>query len=151
MMAARKFGVAERMVVEALVGQWPIVRLCDGAFRALMEALPDLGTHAGVRPQPRRGHRGRGDVRRVFRSRARSSTSRPTPSTCTSCTPRLPRFSRSRRSGHDTSIATYSFQFFDRAGDAAFKAFLWEGFPNVPAERIEAFHALTRRLSAEGS
>ena len=30
MMAARKFGVPERSVVEALVGQWPIVRLRDG-------------------------------------------------------------------------------------------------------------------------
>ena len=44
MMAARKFAVPEQAVVEALVGHWPIVRLRDGAFGELMEALPDLGT-----------------------------------------------------------------------------------------------------------
>jgi putative hemin transport protein len=49
--------------------------------------------------------------------------------------------------GHDTSLATHSFQFFDHAGNAAFKAFLWEDFPDVPAPRIEAFRGLTRRFS----
>ena len=44
MMAARKFDVPEQAVVEALVGHWPIVRLRDGAFGELMDALPDLGT-----------------------------------------------------------------------------------------------------------
>ena len=44
MMAARKFGVAERDVVDALVGQWPIRRLRAGCFRALMDELPVLGT-----------------------------------------------------------------------------------------------------------
>src|SRR5215208_3602414 len=44
MMAARKFGVAEQAVLEALAGHWPIVRLRDGVFRELMEALPALGT-----------------------------------------------------------------------------------------------------------
>src|SRR5690349_21709942 len=38
MMAARKFSVPERQVVEALVGLWPIVRLRDGVFRELMDA-----------------------------------------------------------------------------------------------------------------
>src|SRR5262249_22607261 len=44
MMAARKFGVAEQVVVEALVGYWPIVQLRDGVFRELIEALTELGT-----------------------------------------------------------------------------------------------------------
>ena len=44
MMAARKFDVPEQAVVEALVGHWPIVRLRDGVFREVMEALPALGT-----------------------------------------------------------------------------------------------------------
>ena len=43
MMAARKFAVPEQAVVEALIGEWPIVRLRDGIFRELMEALPALG------------------------------------------------------------------------------------------------------------
>src|SRR3954466_4542445 len=44
MMAARKFEVSERDVVDALVGQWPIVKLRDGCFRELMDELPALGT-----------------------------------------------------------------------------------------------------------
>src|SRR5262245_42320535 len=44
MMAARKFRVPEQVVVEALVGHWPIVRLRDGVFRELMDELPSLGT-----------------------------------------------------------------------------------------------------------
>jgi putative hemin transport protein len=49
--------------------------------------------------------------------------------------------------GHDTEIATHSFQFFDRSGNTAFKAFLWESFPQVPAQTVAAFRALTRRFS----
>src|SRR5947209_3526614 len=51
--------------------------------------------------------------------------------------------------GHDTTFVTHSFQFFDRSGDAGFKAFLWENFPNVPAARVEAFRELTARFAAE--
>src|SRR4051794_35888210 len=43
MMAARKFAVPERSVIEALIDEWPIVRLREGAFRDVMEALPGLG------------------------------------------------------------------------------------------------------------
>ena len=43
MMAARKFAVPEQVVVDALVGQWPITPLRPGAFRDLMDALPGLG------------------------------------------------------------------------------------------------------------
>ena len=70
MMAARKFAVPEQAVVDALVGQWPIVRLRDGAFRDLMEALPDLGTDAGLRPEPGGGDRVGRRVRRLQRDRA---------------------------------------------------------------------------------
>ena len=50
--------------------------------------------------------------------------------------------------GHDSTATTRSLQFFDRAGDAAFKVFLWEDFPNVPAARVEAFEALVGRFRA---
>src|SRR5690349_5517461 len=44
MMAARKFGVPERAVVETLLASgWPIVRLREGCFRELMEGLTGLG------------------------------------------------------------------------------------------------------------
>ena len=52
-----------------------------------------------------------------------------------------------KKVGHDSDFVTHSFQFFDKAGDAAFKAFLWEDFPKVPAARIEAFENLSRRLA----
>jgi putative hemin transport protein len=51
---------------------------------------------------------------------------------------------------HDTNFATYSFQFFDHEGNAAFKAFLWEDFPNIPANRVEAFHQLAQQFAAPG-
>ena len=41
--------------------------------------------------------------------------------------------------GHDSEFVTHSFQFFDRQGDAGFKAFLWENYPKVSAARIESF------------
>ena len=50
--------------------------------------------------------------------------------------------------GHDTTYVTHSFQFFDRAGDAAFKAFVWENYPDVPPSRVAAFHTLARKLAA---
>ena len=148
MMAARKFGVAEQAVVEALVGHWPIVRLRDGVFRELMEALPDLGT-----------------MRVFVRSRAAviesvgvfGGFSETGPffnvQTDTLDMHILPAevgaIYAVQKPGHDSDIATYSFQFFDRGGDAAFKAFLWEDFPRVPAHRIEAFHAVRRRLATQ--
>ena len=55
--------------------------------------------------------------------------------------------------GHDSDNATHSFQFFDHRGDAAFKAFLWEGFPHVPAaDRVLPHFVSTigRPLSSRG-
>lgn len=146
MMAARKFGVPEQSVVEALVGQWPIVRLRDGVFRELLESLPDLGT-----------------MRVFVRSRAAVIESVGTFGGFSETGPftnvqtdtldmhilhdQVGAIFAVEKWGHDTTTATYSFQFFDQSGDAAFKAFLWENFPEVPSARIEAFHALARRLS----
>jgi putative hemin transport protein len=46
---------------------------------------------------------------------------------------------------HMNGINTYSFQFYDKLGAAAFKVFLNFGGP-VPAERIEAFGRLRERF-----
>ncbi len=148
MMAARKFGVPEQAVVDALVGSWPIARLRDGAFRDLMAALPELGT-----------------MRVFVRSRAAVIESVGTFGGYSESGPffnvqtdtldmhilhaELGPIYSVRKVGHDSTFVTHSFQFFDRAGDAAFKAFLWEDFPDVPAARVEAFQELTRRF-AEG-
>jgi putative hemin transport protein len=146
MMAARKFAVPGQVVVEALVDQWPIVRLREGVFRDLMESLTTLG------------------VMRVFvRSRAAVIESVGEFGGYSETGPFFnvqtdtldmhilhaeigPIYSV-RKVGHDSSFVTHSFQFFDRAGDAAFKAFLWEDFPNVPPGRVDAFQELTRRYS----
>lgn len=147
MMAARQFAVPERAVVDALVGQWPITRLRDGSFRELMGALPDLG------------------VMRVFvRSRAAVMETVGTFGGFSDAGPffnvqtetldmhilhdEVAAIYSVEKVGHDSNYVTHSFQFFDRAGDAAFKVFLWEGFPDVPADRVTAFHDLTRRFSA---
>ena len=148
MMAARKFAVPEQAVVDALVGQWPIVRLLDDSFRDLMGCLPTLG------------------VMRVFvRSRAAVIESVGEFGGFSETGPFFnvqtdtldmhilhaeigPIYSI-RKVGHDSDFVTHSFQFFDRSGDAAFKAFLWEDFPKVPPHRVEAFQELTRRFSGD--
>ena len=148
MMAARKFGVPERDVVDALVGQWPIVLLRDGAFRELMDALPELG------------------VMRVFvRSRAAVIESVGTFGGYSDAGPffnvqtdtldmhilrdEIRSIYAVRKWGHDTTFATHSFQFFDRHGDAGFKAYLWEDFPKVPPERVAQFEDIATRLAAK--
>jgi putative hemin transport protein len=146
MMAARKFAVPEQAVVDALVGHWPIVRLGEGLFRELMEALPGLG------------------LMRVFvRSRSTVIESVGVFGGYSETGPFFnvqtdtldmhilhdeigPIYSV-RKVGHDSDFVTHSFQFFDRVGDAAFKAFLWQDFPRVPPETVERFQELTRRFS----
>ncbi len=146
MMAARKFAVPERAVVDALVGSWPIVRLRDGVFRDLVEAMPGLGT-----------------MRVFVRSRAAViesvgqfggfSETGPFFNVQTDTLDmhilheEIGAIYAVQKVGHDSAFVTHSFQFFDRAGDAGFKAFLWENFPDVPADRVEAFQAMTRRFS----
>lgn len=146
MMAARTFAVPEQAVVEALIGVWPIVRLDAGAFLPLMEALPALGT-----------------MRVFVRSRAAViesvgifggfSETGPFFNVQTDTLDmhilhgEIAALFAVEKWGHDTSIATHSFQFFDHSGDAAFKAYLWENYPHVPADRIATFHALAQRFS----
>ncbi|MGE3820061.1 MAG: LssY C-terminal domain-containing protein [Isosphaeraceae bacterium] len=147
MMAARKFRVSEQAVVEALVGGWPITRLRDGTFRELMNALPNLGP-----------------VRVFVRSKAAVmetvgvfgglSESGPFFNVQTETLDmhilpeEIATIYAVEKTGHDSTHTTHSFQFFDRGGDAAFKVFLWEDFPNVPAARIETFRTLTRHFAA---
>lgn len=146
MMAARKFSVPEQAVLDALLDQWPITRLRDGVFSDLLNALPELG------------------LMRVFvRSRAAIiesvgvfggfSESGPFFNVQTDSLDMHILFEEIgaiyavEKQGHDSTFATHSFQFFDHLGDAAFKAFVWENFPNVPKPRISAFHDLTSRFA----
>ena len=146
MMAARKFSVPEQAVLDALVDPWPVTPLREGAFSPLLHALPDLG------------------LMRVFvRSRAAViesvgvfggfSESGPFFNVQTDTLDMHILFEEIgaiyavEKQGHDSTFATHSFQFFDHQGDAAFKAYLWEDFPNVPEARINAFHNLVKQFA----
>lgn len=148
MMAARRFQVPERVVLDSLTGDWPVVRLREGVFRELMDELPGLG------------------LARVFvRSRAAVIESVGTFGGYSDAGPffnvqtdtldmhilhaEIASVYSVVKDGHDAAGVTHSFQFFDHVGDAAFKVYLWENFPDVPAARVEAFQGLTLRFRAE--
>jgi putative hemin transport protein len=144
MMAARKFAVPEQAVVDALVGQWPIVRLRDEVFRDLMESLPTLG------------------LMRVFvRSKAAViesvgefggySETGPFFNVQTDTLDMHIRWQQLaavfavEKPGHLDGMATRSFQFFDQSGAAAFKVFLNFGGP-IPPEREARFVELRNKF-----
>ena len=142
MMAARKFGVPERVVVESLVGEWPITPLRDDAFDALMEALPSFG--------PMRVFvRSKAAVIEAVGTFGGYSESGPFFNVQTDTLDmhilrdEVGSIYAVEKWGHDSTTVTHSFQFFDREGNAAFKAFLWDHYPDVPAHRVEAFHDLS--------
>jgi putative hemin transport protein len=147
MMASRKFGLPEQAVVDSLVGLWPITRLRAGAFSELMEALPSLGTmRVFVRSKAAIIEAvgvfgGYSETGPFFNVQTDSLDMHIFPAEITSI------YAVEKR-GHDSEYVTHSFQFFDRQGDAGFKAFLWEDYPKVPASHIESFHELARRLAA---
>jgi putative hemin transport protein len=147
MMAARKFSLSEQAVVDSLVGQWPITRLREGVFAELMEALPSLGTmRVFVRSKAAIIESvglfgGYSETGPFFNVQTDTLDMHIFPAEITSI------YAVEKR-GHDSDFVTHSFQFFDRQGDAGFKAFLWENYPQVPAARIESFHELARRLAA---
>jgi putative hemin transport protein len=141
--------VPEQTVVETLIGDMPIIRLCADAFRPLMEALPGLGTM-------RVFVRSRAAVIEAVGTFGGYSETGPFFNVQTDTLDmhilhaEIGSIFAVEKWGHDTTIATHSFQFFDHEGNAAFKAFLWENFPNIPADRLETFHHLAQQFSAPG-
>ncbi len=146
MMAAKKFSVSERDVVDALVGQWPIVRLRDGCFRDLMEELPGLGlmrvfVRSRVAVIESVGvFGGFSETGPFFNVQTDTLDMHIFPAEVAS-------IYSVRKVGHDSDYVTHSFQVFDHEGNAGFKAFLWEDFPKVPKARVEAFEEMTRRFA----
>jgi putative hemin transport protein len=147
MMAARKFGLSEQAVVDSLVGQWPITRLREGVFLELMETLPSLGTmRVFVRSKAAIIEAvgifgGYSETGPFFNVQTDTLDMHIFPA-------EIAAIYAVEKRGHDSDYITHSFQFFDRAGDAAFKAFLWENYPDVPAPRTASFHDLARRLAS---
>lgn len=147
MMAARKFGLPERAVVESLRGDgWPIIRLREGCFAELMEGIAGLGlmrvfvrSKAAVMESV--GHFGGFSEAGPFYNVQTDTLDMHI------IQAEIAAAYSVEKTGHDSTFATHSFQFFDHEGNSAFKAFLWEDFPNVPKPRIEAFHELARRLA----
>jgi putative hemin transport protein len=146
MMAARKFQIPEQQVLEALVEEWPIVRLRADAFPALMQALTEFGPmRVFVRSQAAvieavglfGGYSEAGPFFNVQTDTLDMHILHQ----------EIGSIFAVEKWGHDTTIPTHSFQFFDHNGSAAFKAFLWDNYPEVPAHRIAAFHATTRALA----
>lgn len=148
MMAARKFAVPEHDVVQALVGVWPITRMKDGAFKELVESFPALGTMrvfvrsraAVIESVGQFG--GFSELGPFFNVQTETLDMHILPAEIAS-------IYAVQKIGHDSDFVTHSFQFFDRAGDAAFKAYLWEDFPKVPEGRVRAYHELARRFAVE--
>src|SRR5262249_15953551 len=124
MMAARKFGVPEQRVLEALHGSsgWPITKLRDGVFRELVESLPNPGLMGGfVRSQAAViesvGHFGGFSEAGPFFNVQTDTLDMHI------LHEEIQSIYAVEKVGHDSDITTHSFQFFDRQGDAAFKAF----------------------------
>jgi putative hemin transport protein len=146
MMASRKFGMPEQAVVDSLVGQWPITRLREGVFTELMEALPSLGTmrvfvrSKAVVIESVGTFGGYSETGPFFNVQTDTLDMHIFPAEIASI------YAVEKR-GHDSDFVTHSFQFFDRQGDAGFKAYLWENYPEVPATCIERFHELAARLA----
>ena len=151
MVAARHFQVAEQEVVAALMGEWPLTELRADAFREIMEGLQKVGT-----------------VRIFVRSRA----------AVMECDGNLGEAKYSNTgpffnidgggidmhimSGQITKIYalekkshmnpddhTYSFQFYDAQGDSAFKIFLWQDFPKIPAASVEVYRDIIERTAVK--
>ena len=147
MIAARKFAVPERDVVDALAGAMPIRKLRDGCFRELMGELPKLGlmrvfVRSKVTVIESVGvFGGYSDSGPFFNVQTDTLDMHIFPDEVAS-------IYSVEKTGHDSTFATHSFQFFDRDGNAGFKAFLWDKFPDVPAATVEAFRALAQRLAA---
>ena len=145
MMAARKFDVSEQQVVEALIGQMPIRPLRSDCFHELMDELPRLGlmrvfVRSKVTVIEAVGFfGGYSESGPFFNVQTDTLDMHIFPNEVAS-------IYSVEKTGHDSTFATHSFQFFDREGNAGFKAFLWEKFPDVPAETVEAFRALAMRL-----
>lgn len=147
MMTAKVLGIDEKTVLQALEGAWPIVRLRDDCFEDLMRSLASIG--------PLRVFvRNRAAVMEVVGEFGGFSESGPFFNIQTDTIDmhifpsEIAAIFAVEKVGHDSDYATYSFQLFDRRGDAAFKTFVWDGFPQIPRHRIDAFRQLVARLKA---
>ncbi len=147
MIASRKFAVPERSILDALVGQMPINRLRDDCFHELMAELPSLQTmRVFVRSKAAIIESvgvfgGYSETGPFFNVQTETLDMHIFPD-------EIAAIYAVRKIGHDSTFATHSFQFFDREGNAAFKAFLWEDFPNVPPPLVEAYESLSSRYEA---
>lgn len=147
MMAARKFELSERDVVDALVDTWPVRRLREGCFRELMDELPSLGlmrvfVRSKVTVIESIGiFGGYSETGPFFNVQTDTLDMHIFPN-------EVGAIYSVEKTGHDSTFATHSFQFFDREGNAGFKAFLWESFPDVPPATVERFREVAERLRA---
>lgn len=114
MATARKFGVPEGTVVNALVGQWPVVRLSDDSFRALPDGLPGLGLmRAFVRSRAVIESLG---AFGAFRESGPSFTVRADALDVHILHAEIGPIASVRKVGHDSDFVTHAFRLFDYPG-----------------------------------
>lgn len=149
MMGARKFGVPEGHVIAALVGEWPITELRAVDFPSIMDALKGVG-------EVRIFVRSRVAVMEVNGNLGEAKFSRTGPFFNVDgggldmhiMQGEIARaYAVEKKSHMDAKDHTRSIQFYDREGNAGFKVFLWEGFPNTPGWAVERFNELVRSFS----
>jgi putative heme degradation protein len=151
MVASRHFGVPEQSVIKALVGEWPLTELRADAFRDIMEALKEVGmVRIFVRSKacvmecdgnlgeakfsntgPFFNVDGGGLDMHIMHKEIASA------------------YALEKQSHMNPEDHTYSIQFYDGNGDAAFKVFLWENFPKTPQHVVENYRALVEKFAVQ--
>jgi putative hemin transport protein len=149
MVASRHFDVAEGEVIGALVGEWPLTELRVDAFREIMEALQKVG-------MVRIFVRSRAAVMECDGNLGEAKFSNTGPffnidgggidmHIMSKEIARI--YALEKKSHMNPDDHTYSIQFYDNNGDSAFKIFLWQDFPKIPAASVEVYRSLVERTT----
>ena len=149
MVASRHFQVPEGEVIKSLVGEWPLTELRGDAFREIMEGLKEVGlvrifvrSHACVvecdgnlgeaeytNTGPFFNVDGGGLDMHILHQEIASA------------------YALEKKSHMNPEDHTYSIQFYDKNGNAAFKVFLWQDFPKTPQAVVEKYRALVEKTA----
>lgn len=150
MVAARHFEVAEGEVIKALVGEWPLTELRPDSFREVMDGLKEMGlVRIFVRSKAvvmecdgDLGQASYSNTGPFFNVDGGGLDIHIMPGEIASI------YALEKKSHMNPDDHTYSLQFFDKEGNAAFKVFLWQDFPKTPQAVVEKYRALVEKLAA---
>lgn len=150
MVASRHFEVPEAEVIKSLVGEWPLTELRADAFRDIMEGLQEVGmvrifvrSHACVMEcDGNLGEAKFSNTGPFFNVDGGGLDMHIMAKEITSA------YALEKKSHMNPDDHTYSIQFYDKFGNAAFKIFLWQDFPKTPAAIVEKYRALVEKTAA---